>query len=106
MSRVFCSIYKSRKKDEMYLYTLKAEGLKRLPEALLTQFGAPVHVTDIMLSVERPLARADIAQVLSQIESQGFYLQMPPPREPWLINSDQTPAWSHKRREAQEPSDD
>ncbi|MEO6698934.1 MAG: YcgL domain-containing protein [Paraperlucidibaca sp.] len=106
MSRVFCSIYKSRKKDEMYVYTLRAEGIKRLPEALLTQFGVPVHVTDIMLSAERPLARADIVQVLGQIESKGFYLQMPPPREPWLINSDQAPAWRHQRRDAAEASDD
>lgn len=106
MSRVFCSIYKSRKKDEMYLYTLKSDGLKALPDALLAQFGAPVHVTDIMLSVQRPLARADVAQVLQQIETQGFYLQMPPPREPWLINPDQAPAWRHQRREAAEGGDD
>jgi hypothetical protein len=106
MSRVFCSIYKSRKKDEMYLYTLKSEGYTRLPEALLMQFGTPVHVTDIMLSAERALARADVVQVLSQIESQGFYLQMPPPREPWLINSDQAPAWRRQHREIPEVSDD
>lgn len=99
MTPVFCSIYKSRKKDEMYLYTTRADGLTRVPDVLMQQFGAPVHVTDIMLSAQRPLARADVTQVLENIQTQGFYLQMPPAREPWLINPDQTPAWSHQRRE-------
>ena len=102
MKPVFCSIYKSRKKDEMYAYVLKAEGVSSLPEALLTQFGVPVHVTDLMLSAERPLARADVNVVLEKIHSQGFYLQMPPPREPWLINSDQTPAWSRRMESSDE----
>ena len=106
MSPVFCSIYKSRKKDEMYLYTLRADGLKRVPDALMGQFGTAVHVTDIMLSAQRPLARADVTQVLRQIAEQGFYLQMPPPREPWLINPDQAPAWRHQRRASMENTDD
>lgn len=98
MTRVFCSIYKSNRKDEMYLYVNKADGLSRVPEALLGMFGAPRHVSDMILTPERKLARADITQVLAQLAGQGFYLQMPPPPEPWLINSEQAPAW--RRRSA------
>lgn len=103
MTRVFCSIYKSSKKDEMYLYVLRSDGLKRVPEALLPMFGTPRHVSDMMLSPERKLARADIAQVLAQLAEQGFYLQMPPPPEPWLINSGDAPAW-RRQRDADQPA--
>ncbi len=106
MTRVFCSIYKSSKKDEMYLYVPKASGLKQVPEALLSVFGTPRHVTDLMLSPERPLARADIAQVLEKLAGEGFYLQMPPPPEPWIVNPDNAPAWRRQTvEEVQEQQD-
>ena len=98
MTRLFCSIYKSGKKDEMYLYVPKADGLKQVPEALLSVFGRPRHVADMMLSAERPLARVDIAAVLDKLASQGYYLQMPPPPEPWIINPDNAPAWRRRTR--------
>lgn len=95
-SRLFCSIYKSSRKDEMYLYVSKAKGLAAVPETLLAGFGQPRHVTDLLLSPERPLARADVVKVLEQLESAGFYLQMPPPPEPWLLQPDQAPAWRRR----------
>ncbi len=33
----------------------------------------------MILSLDRPLARADVEQVMEHIRNQGFYLQMPPP---------------------------
>jgi uncharacterized protein YcgL (UPF0745 family) len=83
---VICSIYKSPKKDEMYLYIIKAQGLVHVPEALLAMFGTPVHVTDMLLKPERKLARANIDTVLADLESRGFYLQMPPQKEDYLLD--------------------
>ncbi len=80
MKRI-CSIYRSPKKREMYLYVLKADALKKVPEALLAAFGAPQHAFDLVLSPERPLAREDILQVLANLDNQGYHLQMPPPVE-------------------------
>lgn len=97
MAGVFCSIYKSSRKDEMYLYVLRTDALKRVPEPLMNMFGTPRHVTDMILSPERKLARADIAQVLEQLAGQGYYLQMPPAPESLLIQGDQA-AW--RRRSA------
>lgn len=84
--RLFCSIYKSPRRAEMYLYVERAKGLQELPGPLSAQFGKPVHVADMILSEDRPLARADVAQVMAKIRELGFYLQMPPPPEPdlWL----------------------
>ena len=59
MKRI-CSIYKSPRKNEMYLYVLKADALKRVPEGLLAVFGPPVHAFDLVLSPERQLSREDI----------------------------------------------
>ncbi|HBJ29586.1 MAG TPA: hypothetical protein DDZ08_17035, partial [Cobetia sp.] len=39
--KMICEIYKSAKKDEMYLYVEKARGLKDVPESLLGIFGTP-----------------------------------------------------------------
>lgn len=78
MASLMCSVYRSSKRDEMYLYVRKGTRLERLPEALLQQFGKAVPVMDFLLSPERRLARADAGKVLAQIEAQDFYLQMPP----------------------------
>ena len=79
-----CQIYKSPRREEMYLYVDKARGLDAVPEALLLQFGEPEPVMTLLLAPERKLARADTAEVLAQIERQGFYLQMPPTAEELL----------------------
>lgn len=73
-----CQVYKSPRREEMYLYVDKTKGLTEVPAALLERFGEPVEVMTLVLSPERKLARADVAQVLQGIEQRGFYLQMPP----------------------------
>ena len=54
--KLFCSIYKSRRKSGMYLYVDRQKGLKEVPEILMGQFGHAEHVTDMILNPERPLA--------------------------------------------------
>ncbi|RMN01740.1 hypothetical protein ALQ67_05110, partial [Pseudomonas savastanoi pv. glycinea] len=54
-----CSIYRSPKRNEMYLYVLKSDVLKRVPPELLVAFGKPVHAFDLVLSPERALSRED-----------------------------------------------
>ncbi|RRJ85452.1 YcgL domain-containing protein [Aestuariirhabdus litorea] len=83
--KLIASIYKSPKKDEMYLYVEKAKGLTQVPEKLLELFGTPRHVMDLMLREERPLARADVVQVMEGIQAKGFHLQMPPQKDDYLI---------------------
>lgn len=73
-----CEIFRSTRKEEMYLYVDRARGLEDVPEVLMKQFGEPESVMTIVLTPERKLARADVAEVLQAIEQQGYYLQMPP----------------------------
>jgi len=79
-----CSIYRSPRKPGMYLYLLKADGLNRVPDALLPLFGTPQHAFDVVLTPERTLASEDIAKVLENLDSQGFHLQMPPAEEEYI----------------------
>lgn len=81
-------IYRSPRKVEMYLYVDQARALADVPEALLSSFGEPQPVMSLLLDSERKLARADAAQVLAQIEEQGYYLQMPPTTADMLARKD------------------
>ena len=73
-----CQVFRSPRKEEMYLYVDKARGLVDVPEVLMTQFGEPQAVMTLVLDPQRKLARADTAEVLADIAEKGFYLQMPP----------------------------
>ncbi len=80
--KILCSIYKSLRKEGMYLYVEKnvekTEAFAQLPEPLLKSFGPPKHAFDLLLHPERTLARVDVMEVMQSIETQGFFLQMPP----------------------------
>ena len=77
MSRII-QIYRSPRKQEMYLYVDKANDLVDVPADLLARFGEPEPVMTMLLDPARKLARASAAEVLDKIAAQGFYLQMPP----------------------------
>ncbi len=80
-----CSIYKSLRDDGMYLFVDRDEGLERVPELLLARFGEPELVTTLVLTPERKLARTDAGTVLNSISERGFYLQMPPTAEEYML---------------------
>lgn len=76
---MLCFVYKSPKKDQTYLFILKRDDFSTIPESLLANFGVPQLVMPLEISPQLPLAGADSARVIEQLESQGFYLQLPPP---------------------------
>lgn len=81
-----CTVYKSPKKEEMYLYTDRLEGLKRVPKELLEIFGTPKEVMALPLSEDKELGRADAQDVLNEILTKGYYLQMPPKRDDYMLD--------------------
>ena len=73
-------IYKSRKKEELYLYISKKDDFSNVPQALYDSMGKePVFVMEVELSPKRKLAREDVNAVIKSLETQGFHLQIPPP---------------------------
>ncbi|MCQ8104304.1 YcgL domain-containing protein [Methylomonas sp. SURF-2] len=75
---MLCFIYKSLKKEELYLYMDKKDDFSALPESLLNSFGSLQFVMELELSAVRKLAREDVVKVIASLESKGFYVQMPP----------------------------
>ena len=83
MKRI-CSIYRSTQRAGMYLYVLKSDELKRVPEGLLAVFGRPLLAFNLVLTPERKLQQEDIVQVLENLDKQGYHLQMPPPEDEYI----------------------
>jgi uncharacterized protein YcgL (UPF0745 family) len=79
---LLCTIYRGSRERETYLYVDRNEGLKKVPEALLTRMGKTSEVMTIKLTPERKLARARTPEVLAAIAEQGYYLQLPPNLQP------------------------
>ena len=76
--RKICQVFRSSRKQEMYLYVEKSRGVEDVPAVLLAQFGEPEELMVLVLSAEKKLARVNAAEVMMQIETNGYYLQMPP----------------------------
>ncbi|MBF7682741.1 YcgL domain-containing protein [Acinetobacter sp. B5B] len=83
-----CNIYRSSKKEEMYVYVVadqhdnqvveEKDPLDVLPEAMRKAFGRATFVMHLALTEERKLARANVLHVLDSLQTKGFFIQMPP----------------------------
>ncbi len=89
--KLITEVFRSPKRDEMYLYVDRQKGLKPVPESLLAHFGTPESVMTLVLTPDRKLARAEGSEVYNALRTQGYYLQMPPAREDYLLDLYRTP---------------
>jgi uncharacterized protein YcgL (UPF0745 family) len=84
-----CWIYKSSKKEEMYLYLDKKDNFEDIPEILMQKFGNPLFIMELELSPDRKLARENTQTVLKSLLENGFHLQMPPDLKPTLYHGNE-----------------
>ncbi|MFK8067078.1 MAG: YcgL domain-containing protein [Gammaproteobacteria bacterium] len=73
-----CWIYRSSRKEDMYLYLSKKDDLEEVPDDLQKSLGELVFVMQLELSEQRKLARANVSEVMKSLNSEGYYLQLPP----------------------------
>ncbi|MGB5453660.1 MAG: YcgL domain-containing protein [Sedimenticolaceae bacterium] len=85
-SNLPCWVYRSPRKQEMYIYLAQEDGFDTLPAALLESFGEPILVIELELSPDRKLAREDVGKVMANLRDQGFHLQMPPQLQPAMYH--------------------
>jgi uncharacterized protein YcgL (UPF0745 family) len=78
---MLCTIYKSAKKAETYLFVKQRDDFSAVPAPLMSMFGTPTLVTVMNLANKEKLALADIDKVKENLNGQGYYLQLPPPQE-------------------------
>ena len=83
-----CWIYKSIRKQEMYLYLSAEDAFDVLPDELLSSFGTPVFVLCMELTANRKLARVETGKVIAALQQDGYFLQLPPDLKPHLYFGD------------------
>ncbi|SEL53772.1 hypothetical protein SAMN05216262_11336 [Colwellia chukchiensis] len=81
---MLCSIYKSAKKAQTYLFINQRDDFSAVPEALMKMFGKPELVTLVNLATKEKLGFAELDKVKAALTEQGYYLQLTPPEEDLL----------------------
>ena len=82
---LLCTVYRSSREKDLYLYVNRPEGLTKVPPELLSRLGKTSEVMTIKLGPQRKLARARAPEVLEAIRSKGYYLQLPPDLQPAIF---------------------
>ena len=80
------SVFRSNKKDGMYLFVENKDILNELPDAVVKQLGETEFSFEFELSEARQLSNADSKEVIDTIGKQGFYIQMPADIEDILLD--------------------
>ncbi len=83
-----CDIYKFPKHQDMYVYVARPDypddtddikdWLSVLPKDFRAGLGVSKFVMHLDLNNTEKLARVDREEVLAKLNSQGYYVQMPP----------------------------
>lgn len=70
-----CQIYRGSRQPDLYLYLRTDVQVTELPPELLKRLGSLTLV--MQLTLNRRLARVDVAQVRAQLASVGYFVQFP-----------------------------
>ncbi len=76
-TEIECTVYKSLKKDETYVFLPTTTPLSDLPDELMKVLGQAEMVMTLKLSPDKKMARGTAAEIIKSINEQGFYLQLP-----------------------------
>jgi len=78
---MLCEIYKGKRKEDTYLFIEAPADFEQLPENIKTIFGDLSLVMELEIKNDTKLAREKAENVLGNIESNGFHIQLPPKDE-------------------------
>jgi len=81
-----CAVYRSNKKDLTYLYLPQEDDMSRVPDSLRKMIEPVERVLEFDLTPDRSLAMENAADVLKQLEEQGWFLQMPRQDQPEFLS--------------------
>lgn len=79
-----CAVYKASKKADTYLYVGQKGDFTKVPAALMKAIGTPRFVMLIPISKRENIANLPTAAFVEKVDSDGFYLQLPPKIESLL----------------------
>lgn len=73
-----CYIYKSSRKDGVYVFLRERDDFAKLPPEIAQPLGRLPFSMELELFRDRQLARENAATVMEHLERLGFHLQLPP----------------------------
>ncbi|WP_299870966.1 YcgL domain-containing protein [uncultured Cocleimonas sp.] len=83
-----CYVYRSNKKQGMYLYLVERDNFEDVPESLMKLLGEVVFSFEFDLSKDRKLVKAESEEVLRILKENGYFLQMPPAKSEFFGNNE------------------
>ena len=75
------SVYRSLRRQDTYLLVPEADALENVPEPLLEHFGEAHFSFTFTLTDNRSLQRIDPQALREQLDTAGYFLQLPPPEQ-------------------------
>ena len=72
-----CYVYRCSAKQDMYIYLAKENDFESIDENLKKKLGELKFAMALDLDDSTKLAKENPATILSNLESQGFHLQLP-----------------------------
>ena len=73
-----CYVYASVRKPDSYLWLAQRDAFDVLPESLVLLLGELRFVMEVQLDEQRKLPVENTEQVLTNLHTQGWHLQLPP----------------------------
>lgn len=61
----------------MYIYLTEEDDFSKVPKAIYNSLGIIEFAMELELSPDKKLARANTADVINDLEDNGFHLQLP-----------------------------
>ena len=74
---ITCYIYRSSAKADLYVYLLEKDNFDCLPAELKAGFARLDFAMELELNAQRKLIKEDKADVIKNLQAQGFHIQMP-----------------------------
>ena len=84
-----CTVFGVERREGTYVYVREDEqgkALENLPDQLRDTLGPLREVMNLELTARRKLAAVDVGEVMRELAEKGFYLQMPPAKEDYLLD--------------------
>lgn len=73
-----CFVYRSTRKQGLYVYLSEKDNFDIIPQALSKRIGSMVFSFEFNLTESRKLTRSNTQEVMKSLAEKGYYLQMPP----------------------------
>jgi len=72
-----CFIYRCSRKPDMYIYLAEKDDFSKVPDAIMNGLGITEFSMELRLEENSKLAKEDPREVLTNLQHNGFHLQLP-----------------------------